>query len=310
VDFRLSRKVKLPPDIVDPDHDRQPIRLQVEDIGLPPAFQLPHRVAAAALIHHTDAERRVRRCKQRIHQGDISLASGAEQPLANRSGPLRVSNGIADHDQLAAFLDLHDTVLSPAGIVTRKSSTSRRSDAENCPEITLQKALSERLITMHLTFLDIFDLAVPLAILQAAFMFGLKKYLENSIRQECKRECDAALSVSKQASAPADQPADNHGAVRIEHLLDAYRKLEAAALREDLSPYEDGVEAAIAEIQLLGTVTQANLAAGFAQALATTRRGDLTKLLQDLRDDLRKEFSLQPVSGKPVHLRITQKAVL
>src|SRR5260370_10638243 len=49
--------------------------------------------------------------------------------------------------------------------------------------------------------------------------------------------------------------------LRTEYLLEAYRRLEGASHREGRQKeFEDGLESAIADIQLLGTAKQADLA--------------------------------------------------
>ena len=68
--FFQSRGVKLSPDIVDPDHDRQPVRLQIEHIRLPTMFQIPDGVAGDAHVRHTNpviAVDRIQKCSTERH---------------------------------------------------------------------------------------------------------------------------------------------------------------------------------------------------------------------------------------------------
>jgi hypothetical protein len=93
-------------------------------------------------------------------------------------------------------------------------------------------------------------------------------------------------------------------ATRISYLLDAYRSLEGSANRE-LTPHRArALEAAIADIQLLGTAQQADQAAAFAQAFAESGKGDLDSLLDSLRQSLRQELQLGAPLSKRVVLRV------
>ena len=63
----------------------------------------------------------------------------------------------------------------------------------------------------------------------------------------------------------------------------------------------------MADIQLLGSRQQVELATELATEMTTKSRADPDPLLQLLRDDLRKEMSLEALSGKPIHLRINEE---
>lgn len=59
----------------------------------------------------------------------------------------------------------------------------------------------------------------------------------------------------------------------------------------------------MADIQLLGSKRQAEL----AREMAAEGRADPDPLLRLLRDDLRREMSLEALSGKPIHLRVSEE---
>lgn len=80
---------------------------------------------------------------------------------------------------------------------------------------------------------------------------------------------------------------------RIAFLLDAYRRLEAAANRSIRTPADDrAFESAISDIQLLGNTEQIKATTDFLQGYETTKNGSVDHILQALRSDLRKELLL------------------
>lgn len=80
--------------------------------------------------------------------------------------------------------------------------------------------------------------------------------------------------------------------IRINYLIDAYRKLErGSAPTSDL--YNAGeFESAIADIQLLGNVDQVALAHKFCEAANSGDGSLLQELLEDTRLELRNELQL------------------
>jgi hypothetical protein len=96
--------------------------------------------------------------------------------------------------------------------------------------------------------------------------------------------------------------------LRIEYLLSAYRRLENASNRRMTVEHEAQLEAAVADIQLLGSVSQVALASTFAREFADTRQADTEPLLQDLRASLRSELLLDEVPPKRTYLRISRAA--
>ena len=79
--------------------------------------------------------------------------------------------------------------------------------------------------------------------------------------------------------------------------------MESASNRSDTS-YNVKLETAIADIQLLGTQKQIELAQQFAVQMSQTGRGDSLELLIQLREDLRKELKLKPTERNLKILRL------
>lgn len=84
----------------------------------------------------------------------------------------------------------------------------------------------------------------------------------------------------------------------VQLLLEAYRKLENASNRKE-TPWSD-IESAIADIQLLGSLRQAALAMDFATSMGDNKTASLDTLLLELRDSLRSELKLSPISNKKI----------
>jgi hypothetical protein len=92
----------------------------------------------------------------------------------------------------------------------------------------------------------------------------------------------------------------------VAYLLEAYRKLETLTGRTEDEYYSNisKLESALADIQLLGTPKQVELAQKFASEFVENRSASLDGLIQDLRGSLRKEMELQEVSPKVLYLRV------
>ncbi|HUW12914.1 MAG TPA: hypothetical protein VM537_24520 [Anaerolineae bacterium] len=101
--------------------------------------------------------------------------------------------------------------------------------------------------------------------------------------------------------------------IRVQYLIEAYRRLEYATDRpmlkpEDLLDYGHDVEKALGDIQLFGTEEQAELAKGVVASMkATGEYAETVTLLKALRADLRQELNLDPLDGPPERLRIILK---
>ena len=90
--------------------------------------------------------------------------------------------------------------------------------------------------------------------------------------------------------------------LRVAYLLEAYRRLEGAANRNNLKCWPN-LESALADIQLLGSPHQVSLAKQVAIDMARDRIAPLDDLLFDLRQVLRSELKLEAVSEKISFLR-------
>jgi len=97
--------------------------------------------------------------------------------------------------------------------------------------------------------------------------------------------------------------------LRVEYLLSAYRTMADSPERRLYRESSDAraFEKAVADIQLLGSRQQVELATELAREMATEGQADPDPLLRLLRDDLRREMSLEALSGKPIHLRIHEE---
>ena len=167
---------------------------------------------------------------------------------------------------------------------------------------------------MSLTVPDFFVISVAFAVIQFLASTWIKTRIETSIKHEydtiltaVKYDYDTKLAALKHEYDAKLNLLSSRREVRIEYLIASYRTLAAAAHRGDLAPYAAHFESAIEDIQLLGTPSQAALAADFARTFAATGVGDLDALLADFRNDLRRELLLDPIGSQPVHLRILQR---
>ena len=71
--------------------------------------------------------------------------------------------------------------------------------------------------------------------------------------------------------------------------------------RPELTWYD--MESAVADIQLLGSPQQADLAVDFAREMAAKKTAHPHPLLRSLRESLRSELNLPPVDSGITHLR-------
>lgn len=92
--------------------------------------------------------------------------------------------------------------------------------------------------------------------------------------------------------------------LRIQYLIEAYRRLELASSRPLKKETAQALESALADIQLFGSTKQVTLASEFASAFAKHARPPIQPLIVDLRDDLRRELRLQELRETPKALRI------
>ena len=101
--------------------------------------------------------------------------------------------------------------------------------------------------------------------------------------------------------------ADERRKLRVTYLLEAYRRLERASNRDDPKEFWPDLEPAVADIQLLGSPHQVALAREFAIKMARDHAAPLDHLIFDLRQSLRSELELEPVSGNVIYLRFATR---
>jgi hypothetical protein len=95
--------------------------------------------------------------------------------------------------------------------------------------------------------------------------------------------------------------------IRVQYLIEAYRRLEAGTCRGPIhkTDYGRGFESAIADIQLLGTNEQAQIAHELAVAIATRQNeASAGPLLTSLRNGLRRELDLGAINEELIHFRL------
>lgn len=94
---------------------------------------------------------------------------------------------------------------------------------------------------------------------------------------------------------------------RVAFLLDAYRKLLDASERPRITPERrDNLESAFADIMLLGGPDEIAAAHRFEVEFVQNRAGSLDPVITALRDNLRRELGIVPVSlPSPYNLRLT-----
>ena len=97
--------------------------------------------------------------------------------------------------------------------------------------------------------------------------------------------------------------------VRINFLIDAYRKIENSGNRslEPNSEFTQHIESAIGDIQLFGTRNQAELAQKVSDTLADTGSVTYDYLLDELRKDLRSELKLEALPDTRKIMRVFDK---
>ena len=111
--------------------------------------------------------------------------------------------------------------------------------------------------------------------------------------------------VVHRLSAARDR-ANKRRDLRVQYLIDAYRRLENAGNRNSrTADYSTALESAVADIQLFGSPAQVKLARQFALDFADNGVATLDPLLDNLRNDLRAELRLHRIDESITYLRIT-----
>lgn len=94
--------------------------------------------------------------------------------------------------------------------------------------------------------------------------------------------------------------------VRVAFMIEAYRKLESGSCRgRNAGKYSDAFHSGLADIQLLGSPSQVEVARKVALALGsgTGEAVSINELLNALRHELRSELNLAKVDGQLVIVR-------
>jgi len=89
--------------------------------------------------------------------------------------------------------------------------------------------------------------------------------------------------------------------LRVQYLIEAYRKLEGNAGRMNSLPeIKYAFESAVADVQLFGTKAQIEELLVFLEQFKSNTGGNIDPVLKLLRDDLRKELNLE-ANVAPIH---------
>ena len=113
------------------------------------------------------------------------------------------------------------------------------------------------------------------------------------------------LGVSHMLTARRELNAEKRK-IRINFMIEAYRKLENGSCRgSNQEKYSEQFHSAIADIQILGSPTQVEIAQEIALALGSGSGSLITinELLNALRTELRSELNLPSVSSEVIILR-------
>lgn len=94
--------------------------------------------------------------------------------------------------------------------------------------------------------------------------------------------------------------------LRVEYLLSASRAISDSISRDHFrgSPDARALEKGLADIQLLGSAEQVKMALEVIRAMTGKGEVEPDELLESLRDDLRAELDLEPLSSEPIQLRV------
>lgn len=85
--------------------------------------------------------------------------------------------------------------------------------------------------------------------------------------------------------------------LRVQYLIEAYRRLEGASHRSDARCRRE-LESAIADIQLFGSNRQVDRAHQFIESVAKDGFATYNPLLEQLRDELRRELNISQTTSE------------
>lgn len=92
VPLGLQGSIELTPDIVDADHERDPIGLQVQDIGLPAGGEITHGITGDARVADADVSLWAGRAEHGVDESDIAIAKVAANRFGDRANAATVGD--------------------------------------------------------------------------------------------------------------------------------------------------------------------------------------------------------------------------
>jgi|SRR4030042_4419177 len=92
--------------------------------------------------------------------------------------------------------------------------------------------------------------------------------------------------------------------IRIQYLIEAFRKIGMAIQREKDDTFFGELESAFHDVQLFGSKRQINMLMEFMDEYREKKTANIDMLLNELRDDLRKELSLSPIKERIKWFRV------
>ena len=118
--------------------------------------------------------------------------------------------------------------------------------------------------------------------------------------------CAAAIAavLAHRLTSRRDQM-NRRNDLRVQYLLTAYRTIADTSHRDlAVADTARAFERGLADIQLLGSKEQAEMAVVIGKALSENGDAGMDDLLLSLRDDLRDELRLEPLIQAPSHVRV------
>lgn len=100
--------------------------------------------------------------------------------------------------------------------------------------------------------------------------------------------------------ASAREVANQQRQMRVEYLLRSYRAFAGSVQRPPTPDNFRLAEAAVADVQLLGTPSQIVKVKAFMAEFERKDRAGMDPLLVDLRDELRRELGLAPLEDREI----------
>jgi hypothetical protein len=98
--------------------------------------------------------------------------------------------------------------------------------------------------------------------------------------------------------------------LRVDYLIDAYRRLEGTSDRDMTESHHSQLESAIADIQLFGFPAQVKMARDLGETIAKNGTAPYDELLGELRRSLRKELQIEPIQDGIFVLRIVRPRIV